>query len=251
MESAAYTLVTGASSGIGRATAIRLSSDRRLILHGRDAQRLAETCQMCSEPKTHTIWPIDFNEPDKLAESLTPLLAEAGRKVEALVHCAGTVTVLPARANDHQTVLDTMSVNFLAAAEIVRLLLKKSINGAHGLTAIVFVSSILSRFGARGHSAYCASKAALDGFMRALAVELAPTVRVNSILPGALRTPMAEKAFADSQILAKLQLEYPLGIGEISDIADAVEYLLSGNSRWLTGQQIVIDGGRSVNLSLK
>jgi len=206
---------------------------------------------MCSEPDQHTIWLTDFSQPEKLTESLALLLAEAGRKVEAFVHCAGTVTVLPARANDYRTVQDTMSVNFFAAAEIVRLLLRKSVNGINSLAAIVFVSSIFSRFGARGHSAYCASKAALDGYMRALAVELAPTVRVNSILPGAVRTPMSKKAFQDSEVLAKLQAEYPLGIGEPEDIADAVEYLLSGHSRWLTGQQIVIDGGRTVNLSHK
>ena len=87
--------------------------------------------------------------------------------------------------------------------------------------------------------------------MRALALELAPGVRVNSILPGAIRTAMSNEAFGDPEILAKLQRDYPMGPGESADIADAIEYLLSPKARWMTGQQLVVDGGRSVNMSIK
>lgn len=243
-----FTLITGASSGVGRATAVRLSAERSLILHGRNRERLEETRLLSAAPERHILWCMDLNDVSSIAASLTPLLAE--RTVDAFVHCAGTVTVLPMRSTDHKVAQSMMNVNFFSAVEIVNLLLKKKINGHH-LANVVFISSIFSSFGARGHSAYCASKAALDGLMRALAVELAPAIRVNSILPGAMKTRMSRDGFSDPEVAEKLTRDYPLGIGEPSDIADAVQFLLSSNARWLTGQQIAVDGGRTANMSLK
>ena len=129
-------------------------------------------------------------------------------------------------------------------------LLKKRINTSV-LRSVVFISSIYSRVGVRGHSIYCATKAALDGLMRALAVELAPDTRVNCILPGALNTAMAASAMNDAEVAANVKASYPLGIGKPEDIANAVQFLLSDEARWLTGQELVIDGGRTVNFSLK
>jgi NAD(P)-dependent dehydrogenase (short-subunit alcohol dehydrogenase family) len=250
MDPAVYTLVTGASSGIGRAVAVRLSHGRGLILHGRDVGRLEETRRLCEEPDRHVVWSFDLANIGGLTASLAPLLGEAGRAVEAFVHCAGVAPVLAARSVDYRAMQATLNVNFCSAAEITAVLLKKKTN-AQKLRHIVFVSSIFSRYGARGHSAYCASKAALDGYMRALAVELAPDVRVNSILPGAVDTPMSVEGLADPEIVAKLARDYPLGVGRPDDIADAIEFLLSGKARWLTGQEIFIDGGRTANMSLK
>jgi len=243
-----FILITGASSGIGRATAIRLSAHHPLILHGRNLQRLEETRLLCANPDRHRLWLLDLNDIPCISNSLISLLAE--RRVGAFVHCAGAVTVLPMRSTDHKVAQSIMNVNFFAAVEIVNVLLKKKINDGK-LANIVFISSIFSRFGARGHAAYCASKAALDGLMRALAVELAPAVRVNSILPGAMKTSMSLDGFSDPEIVQKLERDYPMGIGEPSDVANAVEFLLSQNARWLTGQQIVVDGGRTANMSLK
>lgn len=250
MNPALYTLITGASSGLGRAAALRLSSQRNLILHGRDRARLDDTRQACKEPERHVVWPFDLKNVGELASSLSPLLAESGRAVEGFVHCAGMVTVLPMRSVDHRVAQEIMNVNFFSAVEIIHLLLKKKVNSQQ-LANIVFISSIWSRFGARGHAAYCASKAALDGLMRALAVELAPAVRVNSILPGAIQTNMAAEGFSDPEIAARLERDYPMGVGRAGDIAGTIEFLLSADARWLTGQEIVMDGGRTVNMSLK
>jgi NAD(P)-dependent dehydrogenase (short-subunit alcohol dehydrogenase family) len=141
-------------------------------------------------------------------------------------------------------------VNYVAAQQIIATLLKKRVNPGR-LRSVVVISSIWSQFGARGHSLYCASKAALDGMVRALAVELAPDVRVNSVLPGAVRTPMAEAALADPRIVEGLRQNYPLGLGQPADVAAAVEFLMSEDARWITGQQFVVDGGRTVNMSHK
>jgi len=249
MDTLLHTLVTGASSGLGRSAAVRLSRERNLILHGRNRERLEETLRMCLHPERHVVWEFDLKHPGELAGSLTPLLAASGRAVESFVHCAGMVTALPMRSVDYSVAQEIMNVNFFSAAEIVHVLLKRKVNGQR-LTDILFISSIWSRFGARAHSAYCASKAALDGLMRALALELAPGIRVNSILPGAIQTSMAAEAFADPIIVDKLNRDYPLGLGKPDDIADAIEFVLSQKARWLTGQEIVIDGGRTVNMSL-
>lgn len=246
---APLTLITGASSGIGRDAAVRLSKDRRLILHGRDRARLQETVSMCAESSAHLIWPYDLREVENLGTSLTNLLQGSSAGVEAFVHAAGSVKALPLRSVNYQVAMEMMNVNFFSAMEIVSLLVRQKINGSN-LRSVVLISSIWSTFGAKGHSVYCASKAAADGLVRALAVELAPTVRVNSILPGAIRTSMAEGAFDDPAIVAKLKQDYPLGIGCPQDVSEAIEFLLSNKSRWITGQQLVVDGGRTVNMSL-
>jgi NAD(P)-dependent dehydrogenase (short-subunit alcohol dehydrogenase family) len=82
-------------------------------------------------------------------------------------------------------------------------------------------------------------------------VELAPEVRINCILPGAVRTPMAEDALATPEIAERLRRDYPLGLGQPRDIAAMVDFLMSEDAAWITGQQFVIDGGRTVNMSLK
>jgi NAD(P)-dependent dehydrogenase (short-subunit alcohol dehydrogenase family) len=250
MNQVSATLITGASSGLGLASAIRLSRERTLILHGRNLVRLEETRSQCHVPERHMLWPFELKDVGNLSDSLAHLLAERALSVEAFVHCAGMVTILPARAIDHRIAHEIMTVNFLSAVEIINTLLKKR-NNPGGLSNIVFISSISARFGSRGHSAYCASKSAVDGFMRALAVELAPTARVNSILPGSIQTSMAEGAFADPTITEKLRQDYPLGTGRPDDVASAVEFLLSSGARWLTGQEFVLDGGRTINASLK
>ena len=243
-----YTLVTGASSGIGIAIAQRLSPSRRLILHGRDLARLEGTRTACAQPESHLLWTCDFRQVANVAASLTERMAGQGLGVEGLVHCAGMAHVLPARSASLEAVLESLNVNYVAAQQIISTLIKKRANPVP-LRSVVVISSIWSQFGARGHSLYCASKAALDGMVRALALELAPEVRINSVLPGAVQTPMAEAALADPAIAGQLRRTYPLGIGQPGDIAGAVEFLLSTDARWITGQSFVVDGGRTVNMS--
>jgi NAD(P)-dependent dehydrogenase (short-subunit alcohol dehydrogenase family) len=156
--------------------------------------------------------------------------------------------VLPLRSIGMDHAQQVMNTNVLSAMEITRLLTRKNVNQKN-LSRIVFISTTASQFGAKGFTAYCASKAALDGLMRALAVELAPQVRVNSVLPGAVQTPMTQAMFDDPELGPRLTRDYPLGVGQMSDIVNAVEFLLSDKSRWMTGQQMVVDGGRTINIS--
>jgi len=248
MESQSHTLITGASSGIGSAIALLLSQNRPLILHGRDLSRLKETRDCCVDPARHVLWPLDLADPDGIEVSLLELMSKHELNIDCFVHCAGTLKILPMRQMELAIGREIMNVNCLSAAEIIRLLLKRSVNNHH-LRNIVFVSSTASNFGARGFSYYCASKGALDALMRALAVELAPEIRVNSVLPGGVRTRMTEVMFNDPQLADRLEADYLLGPGKPSDIAEAIEFIVSKKARWITGQQLVVDGGRTVNVS--
>lgn len=243
-----YLLITGASSGIGREMAINLSRKYSLILNGRDVSRLEETQALCFNPQNQICWPFDLGRADELAIALPNFLRTHDALVTDFVHCAALLNVLPLRSISVTQAASVMSTNMLAAMEVTRLLMRKDINQKL-LKCIVFISSIASQFGAKGFTAYSASKAALDGLMRSLAVELAPDVRVNSVLPGGVRTPMTEAMYSDPEMSERLTRDYPLGVGLPSDIGHAVEFLLSDRARWITGHQLVVDGGRSANIS--
>jgi NAD(P)-dependent dehydrogenase (short-subunit alcohol dehydrogenase family) len=243
-----YLLITGASSGIGRDMAVALSAKYRLILNGRDVERLEATRLQCRSPDRQLCWARDLVDVDGLDGTLAPFLKEHGASVAGFVHCAAMLNVLPLRSITVEHAQQVMNVNVLAAMEIVKVLRRKNVNG-RALASVVFISTIASQFGAKGFTAYCASKAALDGLMKALAVELAPDVRVNSVLPGGVRTAMTESMFADPATAERLLRDYPLGAGLPSDVTDAVEFLLSDRARWITGHQMVVDGGRSANIS--
>ncbi len=243
-----YVLITGASSGIGRDMAINLSKRYCLILNGRDAERLKATRLACQDPDRHICWPCDLAETATLADALPALLGMHNAEVVGFVHCAAMLNVLPLRSITLTHAQTVMNTNMFAAMELTRLLMRKNIN-YKTLKNIVFISSIASQFGAKGFTAYCASKAALDGLMKALAVELGPEVRVNSVLPGGVQTPMTEAMYADPVTAERLTRDYPLGVGLPSDISDAVQFLLSDQARWITGHQLVVDGGRSANIS--
>jgi NAD(P)-dependent dehydrogenase (short-subunit alcohol dehydrogenase family) len=242
------TLITGASSGVGRQIAIHLSRSRRLILHGRDSARLLETRELCERPAEHVTWNLDLRDGAAIESSLLPLMRDQALAIESFVHSAGALKIEPLRLIDRDSARETMDVNFMAAVEILRLLIRQKINGKH-LRGVVFISSTASRFGARGFGVYCASKGALDAFMRAAAVELAPQVRVNSVLPGATRSAMTAAMLEDTELKERMESHYPLGIGDPDDVACAVEYLLSDKARWITGQELVVDGGRTVNIT--
>jgi NAD(P)-dependent dehydrogenase (short-subunit alcohol dehydrogenase family) len=243
------TLITGASSGIGREIAKGLSRDRRLILNGRDEKRLQETRDACSFPERHLLWPQALDQVSELQASFTNVLSQNQVHVDNYVHCAGTLKILPLRSIEIGYALEVLNTNFTSAFALMNALVKKKVNDGK-LKSVVFISSIASQYGAKGFSIYSASKGALDALMKSLAVELAPAVRVNSVLPGAIKTEMTKDIFAKPEVEERFKRDYPLGVGESQDIVNAVEFLLSEKARWITGQQLVLDGGRTVNITV-
>lgn len=241
-----YTLITGASSGVGRELAIYLSQNRSLILCGRNRQRLEETRALCRNEAL--IWAYDLEEYQGIEETLGNWICEQSIQISAFVHCAGIMKMLPLRALSPEAMQSVFSVNVFSAAMIIKCLMSRKING-RSLKSAVFISSNISKRGAAAFGSYGASKAALDGLMRNLAVELAPGVRVNSVLPGGMITEMTKEIFEDDGKKAEFEKNSPLGIGTPSDIAPAVDFLLSEGARWITGQQICIDGGRTIDIS--
>lgn len=241
-------LVTGASSGMGREIAIRFSKTCRVILCGRNMNRLKETLSACSNVAEHVLWQYDLSDIEGIEAALTEVMTKNNIKVEYFVHCAGYSNILPIKLVTSEILKRTFNTNVFSAELILKTLMMRKIN-KECLKSVVLISSNISNFGAVAHSVYGSSKGAVDSMMRSLAVELAPRVRINSVLPGAVHTAMTEHIYENEDLIRRMESTYPLGLGTTSDIADAVEFLLSEKARWITGQQLTVDGGRTVNIS--
>jgi NAD(P)-dependent dehydrogenase (short-subunit alcohol dehydrogenase family) len=248
MEEKNYLLLTGASSGIGREIAIHLSDNYNLILNGRDQARLQETFSCCNKKNQHIIWQHDLAEAGTIENSLTQFILDSKCLIQGFVHSAGYMKLIPLKMLTVDLFQTTFNVNVIAVAIITKVLAKKKINN-DCLKNIVLISSNISNFGAKASSAYGASKSAVDGLMRCLAVELAPKVRVNSVLPGGMLTAMTKQIYENKELLARMDATVPLGEGTVKDIPGIVKFLLSNDSRWITGQQITVDGGRTINIT--
>jgi len=243
-----YILISGASSGIGRCIAIGLSTRFSLILLGRRDNHLQETKLLCNNSDDQLILNIDLSNAKDIEKSLTLFLKVNDVEVTHFIHCAGLMQMLPLKMITADSINAVFSTNVASAALVSKVLMQRSINSS-ALKGIVFISSNISNFGAKAFSVYAASKAALDALMRCLAVELAPRVRVNSVLPGAIHTEMTDNIFQNKETVDRLSDSYPLGLGQPEDIYSMVDFLVSEKSRWITGQQLVVDGGRSINIT--
>lgn len=248
MEDKKYVLITGASSGIGNNIAVQLSERYNLIINGRNNETLNEVLSNCTNPEIHIKWIYDLKDTDNIESAFRFFIEQHNISVSIFIHCAGYLKMLPLRRITKSHLNETMNVNFNSAVLLVKQLISKKINGTC-LNNIVFISSTASIMGAKAFNVYSGSKGALDALMRSLAVELAPNVRVNSVLPGGIQTKMTQEMFDDVDLLKRMSVDYPLGLGEPNDIFTMVEFLISEKSKWITGQQFIVDGGRSINIS--
>jgi NAD(P)-dependent dehydrogenase (short-subunit alcohol dehydrogenase family) len=243
-----FILLTGATSAVGQKIAEKLCSEYNLILHGRNESKLKQIKNLCSLTSEVLLWKYDLNTVDKIESDFSEFISQHQIRVTCLIHCAGVLNIMPIKVTSIAEIKETLNVNFISVTQLIKSLISRKVNQSAFRNA-VFISSIASNFGAKAFGIYSASKCALDAFMRCMAVELAPNVRLNSILPGAIYSEMTENIFSNEELISRMKLDYPLGLGQPLDVANLVEFLVSDKSKWITGQQFIIDGGRTINIS--
>ncbi|MBF7093122.1 SDR family oxidoreductase [Flavobacterium sp. ALJ2] len=232
-------LVTGASSGIGRQIAIMASElGATVTVLGRNIERLNETISLLTGTG-HKMFSVDLS----VSSDIDQLIIES-LPYDGVVFNAGIVEYLPVKFLNDNKISSVFATNFDSNVILSQKLIKKKLLNKKG--SLVFVSSISSKLGVPGTAMYAASKAALSSFSKVLASELAPQgIRSNSVCPGIIRTAMTEQAsdVVSQEELKKAESEYPLGYGEPSDVGGLIMYLLSDMSKWMTGSDLIIDGG--------
>ena len=237
-------VVTGASSGIGQQCAISCSQmGARVVLIARNEKRLAETLSQMND-KGHLSAAIDLTDFHVLKEKVKEIVAAAG-PIDGLVNCAGVSTTLPLKLMDAQKMDEFFHSNVFSAIELTRHFCQMGYVKKEG-ASFIFLSSIMGIVGDKGKSLYSMTKGALLSAVRSLACEYARRrIRFNAISPGAILTPINQNLphMKNLEARAALEAKHLLGLGETSDVANACVYLLSDASRWVTGQNFVIDGG--------
>ena len=237
-------LVSGASSGIGRQCAIDFSfNGANVFLLGRNVEELKKTQDLCAQDVTIKYFSVDFGALDLLSKEITSICDEIG-PVHGFLHASGIEKSLPyahLKTEDYQRLYD---VNFISTMEIIKVISNKKFRGDKA--KYVLVSSITSVIGRPTVTAYAASKGAMVSAVKSLSLELAKKgVCINCISPGTILTPMMLKvmdSLTEEQRTARKE-SFPLGFGEPSDVSNAAVFLLSDAARWITGQNIIIDGG--------
>ena len=241
-------LITGASSGIGKECAFRCYEEgAKVHLLGRNERSLKEIYAQLND-NNNSISVLDLQDFGRYQNIIENIVTTHG-KIDGFIHSAGYQITLPISAMNYQMYLDIFSVNTISAFEFIRLLSKKNY-GNLSCMSIVLIASVMSIIANPALTAYCASKAALVGGAKALALELANNkIKVNCVSPGYLEdTKMMTELdeILSNQELDNLKKGYPLGLGSTNDITALCLFLLSDESKWITGQNIIIDGGYSI-----
>ena len=232
--------VTGASSGIGRATAIYLSKlGAKLVITGRNAEQINFTLQQL-QGDGHIAIIADLVEQEDMSALFDQVVAD-GIKLNGLIHCAGVPSIVSIKNLTKKRLLEVFNINYFSFIELCR---QYSKNKYSNEGSIVGISSIAADRADQCQTAYSATKSAMDISVQALAIELIKkNIRINTVLPGMIMTEIVEKSEdlgADSNSLWRSQL---MGIGQPDDVAAACAFLISDMSKFITGRRLFVDGG--------
>lgn len=243
-------LITGASSGIGRAVAIACAEAGATIgAIGRNQERLdnllTELRQINANP--HCIKSVDITDFDRIPNSVEEIVTQCG-KISGFVHCAGIAQTCPLRTMNAEIYQNLYAVNVIAGFEFARAICAK--RHLETPASFLFVASISALKGEPGLLAYSSSKGAILAGVRSMAAELSRKgVRVNALVPGhMIDTKMGAETVADlpEDALAHLKAKHLLGWGNVNAVTGSVIYFLSSASWWTTGSVLNIDGGYSL-----
>lgn len=239
----AYTIITGATSDIGKQICHTLeSSGYSLLLTDWCEESLIETINELNPEMNHMYITLDLSNINESKEKLSKYIKDNMLSIENAVFAAGIFTIKPIKMIDYDFIKRNFDIAVFSTLMISQVLSSKKINGTN-LKSIVFLSSISAKMGTKGYTVYGSVKAAMLGTMKSMAAELAPSVRVNAVLPGGVRT----KTTAFLYEAMTLSPRYLLGEGDKTDIANMIDFLLSKKSKWVTGQEFIVDGGMMSN----
>lgn len=236
-------LITGASSGIGKATAITCAENgAQIVITGRNKDRLNETLSLLSGDGHIAI------EAELCEQEGINRLVDTLPELDGAFLCAGVSDTTPVKYMNSEAIQRVLSINLEAPMLLTqRMLLKKKIRKG---ASLVYMSSMGVEQVTPGLGIYAASKSGLNAFMRAVATEQASRkVRANAVMAGMVRTELVDSlSQLTEEDIKRDEAKYPLGYGKPEDIANAVIYLLSDASRWMTGNFIKLDGGASLTV---
>lgn len=234
-------LVTGASSNIGRQIAVKCSEmGAKVIATARNEERLKETLgKMTGEG--HQILQSDLSDSEQI-----PTLVEHLPELDGIVMCAAVFRTTPIRNNRRKYTEEMFKTNTFANIDLVQLLLKNRKIKDGG--SILFISSVAAYRPYAGNALYSATKGAINSFCQVLAIEQSNRkIRANCVSPGIIQSDMEVKDWAVPQEeLDKEEARFPLGFGHTEDIAYAAVYMMSDVSKWVTGTNMIVDGGQSI-----
>ncbi len=238
-------VITGASSGIGRECAIQCSvQGANVVLIGRNVEQLEVTISMLTG-KNHIFIEKDISNFDDNSKVIKEIVSKLG-KIDGFIHSAGIEMTIPLKVLKPNNYLDVFSINVIGGFDLAKTISKKKFvnDGA----SYIFISSVMSIVGQTGKIAYSASKGALVAGAKSMALELSSkNIRVNSVSPGLVKTNMSNELLDSLPEESRNNIEemHPLGFGMPEDIANTCVFLLSDASKWITGTNLVIDGGYS------